>query len=213
MSAYDAPYFKLTLGTDWWFQHLLEDETELIDKADWAGLVRVREADLARDPGSHDLRLLLAVAHARAGSHDRALRHLTRLHRLRPWDELVQDYALESLFASGRTEHDFPWIDPPLVARIEEPYLARLHELMLESDRWWPLFDLMLSTNACAFLTFDDDALLAALEADPRFAIRRDGRADSDVPWVAGADPELPDRLPELPVPQPPDAARATCQR
>lgn len=188
MTDRSSQYQKLRLDTEWWFEHLFEEEGELIRQADWAGLIRVRKANLANDPENPDLRLLMAVAYCRAGAHDRALSLLGRLHRDRPGDELVQDYALESLFASGRSEDEFPWIVRPLVARIEEPYLARLHELLLAEARPWPLFDLMLSTNACAFLTFGEEELLDAVEADPRFEVRQDGGCLGDVTTVAARD-------------------------
>lgn len=119
----------------------------------------------------------LGRAHLWSGEPTRALEVLAPLHRSRPWDREVHSLMLDALFLLGLSEDDFPWTVEPVVVRIGDGLLDRLHELLRADGGQVSLLDLLLAVAEEGHPAFRADELLDRLEADPRFEVRRLGLA------------------------------------
>ncbi len=119
----------------------------------------------------------LGRAYLWSGEPQAALEILAPLHRERPADREVQSLILESLFALGKREEDYPWVVPPAVVRVGEALLERLAGLLAAQVSGCTLLDLCLAAAERGHPDFSADELLDALEADERFAVRRSGFA------------------------------------
>jgi hypothetical protein len=127
-------------------------------------------------------------AHLWSGEPRCALETLAPLHRSRPWDREVQYLMLDALFLMGKSEADYPWTAPPPVVRVDPPLLDRCHRLLAGERRPATVFDLVLAAATEGYPAFQAQELLAALEADPRFAVRRSGLAPEGAVVVSRAD-------------------------
>lgn len=119
----------------------------------------------------------LGRAYLWSGEPEAALEILAPLHRERPADREVQSLILESLFALGRSESDYPWVVAPEVVRVGPELLNRLAGLLAAQLSGCTLLDLCLAAAERGHPAFSAEDLLAALEADERFAVRRSGFA------------------------------------
>jgi len=127
----------------------------------------------------------LGRAHLWSGDPERALETLAPLHRARPWDREVQYLMLDALFLLGRAESEYPWTAEPPVVRVGPPLLDRCHRLLAREGRPATVFDLVLAAAAEGYPAFHAQELLEALEADPRFQVRRSGLAPEGAVVVA----------------------------
>jgi len=119
----------------------------------------------------------LGRAYLWSGEPQAALEILAPLHRERPADREVQSLILESLFALGKSEDDYPWVVPPEVVRIGRELLDRLAGLLAAQVSGCTLLDLCLAAAEHGHPDFSAEELLEALEGDERFAVRRSGFA------------------------------------
>ncbi len=119
----------------------------------------------------------LGRAYLWSGEPEAALEILAPLHRERPADREVQSLILESLFALGKGEADYPWVVPPEVVRVGPELLERLAGLLAAQLSGCTLLDLCLAAAERGHPDFSAADLLDAIEADERFAVRRSGFA------------------------------------
>ncbi len=122
------------------------------------GLDDSREPSGARRPGLNDSPAppvaLLAPLYARA-----------------PHFEAAQWVILDALFASGRDETAFEWLEVPAVVRLDDEALDacfRDLELRRRPQDVEALYSRLLCRGYCAF---SEDKLLSALRDDGRFVV------------------------------------------
>ncbi len=140
----------------------------------------------------------LGRAYLWSGEPQAALEILAPLHRERPADREVQSLILESLFALGKTEDDYPWVLAPKVVRVDTPLLDRLAGLLAAQLSGCTLLDLCLAAAERGHPGFSAEELLDALEADERFAIRRSGFApECALVWLRRGPEGTPEEHPE----------------
>lgn len=128
----------------------------------------------------------LGRAHLWSGEPQAALDTLAPLHRARPWDREVQILMLDALFLLGKSEADYPWTAEPAVVRIGPELLDGCHRLLCREGRPATVFDLVLAAATEGYPAFQAAELLEALEADPRFRVRRSGLAAEAAVVVSG---------------------------
>jgi hypothetical protein len=157
-------------------------ETPLVAAEDWQGLVRHRRQTLSLLPDSPDALLDLAEALVAAAAVEEALELLVEYHHQEPECPDGQDLILDALFALGRTEHDFPWVERPPVWRLESGALDRCLELLEEGDGPVSAGDLYYDLLEQGYPTFSVDELAAALRGDPRFSVPA-GEGPHPDPW------------------------------
>lgn len=141
-------------------------------------------------PDQHAAWREVGRAHLWSAEPGRALEVLAPLHRIRPWDREVQHLMLDALFALGRSESDYPWTLEPVVVRLDAGTVDRLHRALLANGGPVALLDLLLVASEEGYPAFSAGELLAALDADRRFAVQRSGLApESAVVARAGGCP------------------------
>ena len=133
--------------------------------------VDARRERVARCPHDPAAQLELGRAHLWSGDPEQAVETLTPLHRARPFDREVQSLILDALAMIDRTPADYPWVEPPILASLDDDLLDRLHALLSRDRRPATVLDLCLAASEGGHPTFDAEDLLGALRADDRFLV------------------------------------------
>ena len=93
------------------------------DKKDYEGLVKYREGRFFRCPEDLDNHYKLGKAYVLNRNYKKAIKFLTKLHeKASDWTD-VQHLILDALFALGKNEKDFHWLEKPVVVRLDKNVL------------------------------------------------------------------------------------------
>lgn len=175
--------FDHSLPTDEWYDGSLITDFEeaqaawsrddhLLAAQDWPGLLQHRTRQLRRYPDDPFTRRRLGEAYVLAGQPACAVEVLGELHREYPEFTDAQDVLLDALFALGRSEDDFPWVERPTVLRLTPELLDRCYALLADGgDELTHLPDLYGRLLFEGYLAFGESELLAALAEDSRFTV------------------------------------------
>ncbi len=153
----------------------LEDELDvkvgLIEDEDYAGLVEYLEGAVARRPDDAYARTDLGEAYVVNGEPGRALELLAPLYARAPHFEAVQWVILDALFAGGRDETAFDWVEVPAVVRLDDRTLDACFSDLERRGRPEDVEGLYSRLLCCGYCAFAEDDLLSALRRDGRFTV------------------------------------------
>ena len=149
-------------------------DQELIDDEDWKGLIAVRKRYASQRPGEPHALWAVADAYLLSGEPEPALAILAPLHRRCPDHPDIQWSILDALFALGRCEEDFDWLERPAVLRLGPEVLDRCYEYLRPKRRPRTVSDVSCRLMSRGYLTFDEDELARALREDDRFIVSSD---------------------------------------
>jgi hypothetical protein len=107
-----------------------EADDHFLSKENYPGLVKLRERRLARRPDELDTQIGVGEAYILNGEYDKALAWLSGLHRKVPDHPDIQHLVLDTLFATEKTEDDFPWVEKPTVVRLSGAVLDQCAEAL-----------------------------------------------------------------------------------
>jgi tetratricopeptide (TPR) repeat protein len=169
-----------------------EDETDdcedweidyaLIEHEDWQGLIRYRLDVLRRHPHDHYAQWGVGDAYVRAGQYHKALEYFAPLHRQDPDLPDIQWSIVDALFGLGKDEHDFDWMEKPIILRVNEELLHQCYEYLRPKRKPRSIMDICNALLiGSGYQAFTEEALLAALKADTRFKVEGDGLFGSEV--------------------------------
>lgn len=113
----------------------------------------------------------LSVIQLADGDPEAALEMLAPLHRRKPRRREVQWAILAALFATQRSEDDFPWVRMPVVLRLDPVILKRCYKQLRRKRRPKPIADLYAHLHRFGYPAFSDAQLATALEDDERFLV------------------------------------------
>lgn len=158
-----------------------EAHTELHDKRDYAGLVRLCESETSRNPDDLHAVERLGEAYLFNGEHNKAIQVMERYHRAYPDMESFQWVILAALLAQGKTELDFDWSEQPKVLRLG-PEVAEICFERLRPRRRPRSVETVHCDLLCeGYLTFTEEQLLEFLQKDSRFDVRVTGPLGAEV--------------------------------
>ncbi len=149
-----------------------EIDFELREKEDYAGLVAHYKAVVE---WSGDGLFQLGDAYVLNGEPEKAIELLTEPYREQPRNEEYQRVIVDALFALGKDETDFDWVGSvPPVFRLDARALDRCHAYLKPKRRPLIIDELYDELMLDGFCTFTPEALLEALQGDPRFVVEEE---------------------------------------
>jgi len=151
-----------------------EVHAELLENEDYPALVDYCEREVARRPEDLYAQNRLGDAYVLNGQHGKAIETMGEVHRKFPDIDAFQHVILDALFATGKTEADYDWVQEPRVLRIGRGVLDDCHDYLRPKRKPRDVAELSLELTSKGYLTFSADDLLRALADDSRFVIERD---------------------------------------
>ena len=148
-----------------------EIAAELRDKEDYSGLVeyyKQRAERLYDDPYA---RYYLGEAYVLNGQYQKAIEFLSEHHRRHPDNVDFQHVILDALFALGKNEDDFDWVQRPVILRISSDILEACHEFLKSKRKPRSVSEIHGRFLLEGYLLFTEEDLLKALSKDGRFVV------------------------------------------
>ena len=171
-----CPDYRCTAEFEAW-----EIDHELQMKQDYAALIAFYEAAVEwRGDGLHGAHQL-GEAYLLNGEPEKAIELLTEAHREHPWNEEFQRVILASLFALGKDETDFDWVERIPVYRLGTVVLERCHASLRSKRKLQSVFDLYDEIELDGYCAFDPAELLEAIRGDDRVVV-----VDEEEFWTPG---------------------------
>jgi tetratricopeptide (TPR) repeat protein len=100
-----------------------EIDAELRDKEDYPGLVEYCKQRAERFPDDPYSQYYLGEAYVLNGQYEKAIEFLSEHHRKNPDNLDFQHVMLDALFALGKTDDDFDWVQRPVILRMSSDIL------------------------------------------------------------------------------------------
>ncbi|MCP3958598.1 MAG: tetratricopeptide repeat protein [bacterium] len=157
----------------------LEVKVELIEHEDYPGLVAYLERIVDRRPGDAYAVKDLGEAYVMNEEPEKALELLEPLYREAPQFEAVQWVILDALFALGRDEGDFEWVEVPAVVRLDADALEACFEALTRERAVNDVEGLYCRLLGRGYCAFSEERLLEALRDDRRFLVEGSGSGAS----------------------------------
>ena len=141
------------------------------EKEDYAGLVEYCKHRAERFPDDPYAQFYLGEAYVLNGEYEKAIEFLSRHHKKQPWNIDFQYVILDALFALGKNENDFNWIEKPVVLRMSDSILDICYEFLKPKRKPRSVFKIHTHFDTKGYLLFTEDDLFKALTEDERFII------------------------------------------
>jgi tetratricopeptide (TPR) repeat protein len=148
-----------------------EPLVEFREKKDYVGLVEYCKHRAERFPDDLYAQFYLGEAYVLNGEYDKAIEFLSHHHKEHPWNIDFQHVILDALFALGKNENDFNWVEKPVVLRMSDDILDACYHFLKPKRK--PRLVLEIHTNFITegYLLFTEDDLFKALQEDERFIV------------------------------------------
>ena len=148
-----------------------ESYAQLIEKQDYPSLLRYCEKRAEQRPDDLYAQYNLGHAYVLNGEYKKAIEFMSDHHRKHPWIGDYQYVILDALFALGKDEDDFNWVEKPVVLRLSENIRDACYEFLKpkRKPRW--VADLYIEFVMNGYLLFTEEDLYNALAADQRFIV------------------------------------------
>jgi tetratricopeptide (TPR) repeat protein len=105
------------------------------------------------------------------GEYERAIKFMSEHHRKYPWNVDYQYVILDGLYALGKNENDFDWIEKPVILRMSDDIVDACHEVLKPKRKPRSITEIYLEFVPKGYLLFTEEDLLNALLGDERFII------------------------------------------
>ncbi len=151
-----------------------EIDYELLEKKDYAGLVAHYQAVVEWQPGHPHWLHKLGEAYLLNGEPEKAIELLSEPHRQNPYHEDLQHVILGALFALGKDETEFDWVERLPVYRLDASFLERCHAYLKPKREPLDAEGLRLELGIHGYCAFTSQDLLDAIRRDPRFVVEED---------------------------------------
>jgi tetratricopeptide (TPR) repeat protein len=148
-----------------------EIHAELLEKEDYPALVEYCEKRAKQYPDDPYAQYELGDAYVLNGEYEKAIDFMSKHHRKHPYNEDFQYVILDALFALGKNEDDFNWIEKPVVLRMSEDILDACWEFLRQKRKPRSIIDLHTEFVTKGYLLFTKKDLLNGLLADARFMV------------------------------------------
>jgi len=147
------------------------EHQKLIDNEDYADLVRSCKQIAKRNPGGLYAQYHLGNAYFLNGEYNKAIEFMADHHKKHPWNPDYKHVILDSLFALGKTEDDFNWIERPEILRMSTDIIDTCYEFLKRKRKPRSIMELYTLFVTEGYLLFSEKDLLKALLNDERFKV------------------------------------------
>jgi len=141
------------------------------EKKDCAGLVEYCKHRARRFPNDPYAQFYLGEAYVLNGEYEKAIEFLSPHHKKLPWNIDFQYVILHALFALGKNENDFDWIEKPVVLRMSDGILDVCYEFLKPKRKLRSVFEIHGHFDTKGYLLFTEEELFMALTEDDRFIL------------------------------------------
>ena len=146
------------------------------EKEDYAGLVEYCKHRTERFPDDPYAQLYLGEAYVLNGEYEKAIEFLSYRHKKQPWNIDFQHVILDALFALGKNENDFNWIEKPVVLRMSDDILDACYDFIKPKRKSYSVLEIHTNFVTKGYLLFTEDEILEALVKDERFIVEDVGK-------------------------------------
>ena len=101
--------------------------------------------------------------------YEKAVDFLGKLHGKHPDHPDVQYTLLDALFATGKDEDDFDWVEKPAVVRFDNEVSNECHSYLKSKRKPRSVEDVYQIFLAKGYLLFTSEDLLKAMKTEQRF--------------------------------------------
>lgn len=151
-----------------------EVHADLMEKNDYPGLVKYCEGQVSRRPDDLYAQIRLGEAYLLNGQYNVAIQRMGDCHRKYPDISEFSRLILDALFALGKTEDDYEWIQKPRILTIGPPVLDACYEYLRPKRKPRDVETLRNEFMSKGYLKFSSEDLLKALIEDDRFVVEKD---------------------------------------
>jgi tetratricopeptide (TPR) repeat protein len=159
------------------FEEEWELPAELRDKGDFPALIEYCKRRAKQQPDDLYSQYDLGDAFVLNGEYEKAIEFMSEHHRKHPWNTDYQHVILDALFALGKTEYDFEWLEKPVVLRMSQEIVDTCYELLKRKRKPRSVIELFMQFIMKGYVLFTEQDLLEALEKDGRFDVKNQDSA------------------------------------
>ena len=143
----------------------------MIDNEDYPGLVQFCKQRSENNPEDLYAQYYLGDAYVLNGEFEKAIEFMAEHHKKHPWNSDYQYVILHALFALGKTEDDFNWVERPVVLRMSTDIVDTCYEFLKPKRKPRSIMELRDMFITEGYLLFSGQDLLKALLNDRRFEV------------------------------------------
>ncbi len=158
-----------------------EIDYELREKEEYAGLVAHYEAVVEWYGDGFEGLCELGDAYVLNGEPDKAIELLSEPHRQDPLNEEFQRVILDALFALGKDETAFDWVECIPVLRRGSDVLDRCHAYLKPKRKPRSVYELHTELTIDGYCVFSPEELLEAIRGDERFVVEEEAFWSPDI--------------------------------
>ena len=147
-----------------------EAEYYYLNTKDYEGLVKFREENLKLTPDDHYSIWSLGEAYNLNGEHLKALEFFTARYKDIYEDPNVEYSILNALFALGKNENDYQWIENPRVIRMKEAIEIGYNKIK-RKIKYISANEFYTNVMIEGYLPFTEQEMYESLLEDERFDI------------------------------------------
>ena len=148
-----------------------EPPVEFLKNKDYAGLVKYCKHRAERFPDDPYAQSYLGEAYVFNGEYEKAIKFLSRHHKKQPWNIDFQYIILDALFALGKNENDFNWIEKPIVLRMSDDILDACYHFLKPKRKPRSVLEILTHFDTKGYLLFTEEKLFKVLMEDDRFIV------------------------------------------
>ena len=144
------------------------------DKEDYPSLVEYCKQRAERFHDDPCAQYYLGEAYVLNGEYEKAIEFLSEHHRRHPDNPDIQHLILDALFALGKTDDDFDWVQRPVILRMSSYTLKSCYEFLKSKRKPRSVNELYNRFVMEGYLLFTEEDLMKALSEDGRFVVEDD---------------------------------------
>ena len=148
-----------------------EIDAELRDKENYSGLVEYRKQRSERFHDNPYAKYYLGEAYVLNGEYEKAIEFLSEHHKHQPDNPDYHHVILDALYALGKTEDDFDWLQRPVILRMTAEIVDACYEFLRSKRKPRSVNELFTRFVMEGYLLFTEEDLLIALLEDNRFVV------------------------------------------
>ena len=147
---------------------------DLLERKDYPRFVEYCKGEVSRRPSDLHAHIRLGEAYLLNGQYHDVIQYMGESHQKYPDIDEFSRLILDALFALGKTEKDYDWVQKPYVLRIGHEVLDACYDYLRPKRKPREVESLWVELMPKGYLKFSPEDLLEALVNDDRFAVEID---------------------------------------
>lgn len=152
-----------------------EEISDLYDEEDYPLLLQYCEKNYKESPDDPYSQYRLGEAYFLNGDYEKAIQFMKSCLLNFPENLDFQYVVIDALFALGKNENDFEWIQKPEVLRLDQEINDFFYNFLKAKRKPWTIIDLYGELIMKGYLLFNEKDLFHALVVDDRFIVKNSG--------------------------------------